>query len=107
MLTVLSCIWVSFVKYNLLSSFFAGTMLSGQARLLFSSAQVEYIRYWLHAMGLTKTLLPLPSSDYLLNESSIRNWSPVIYRNAAELKKAMKVIYLFFLCLSRFENPPH
>lgn len=66
-------------------------MPSGQARLLFSSAQVEYIRYWLHSMQLTKTLIPLPSSDYLLTASTLRNWSPVIYKDADALKKALKV----------------
>lgn len=58
---------------------------------MFSSAQVEYIRYWLHQMGLTKTPLPIPSSDCLLTESSLRNWSAVSYKDAVELKKALKV----------------
>ena len=59
---------------------------------MFSSAQVEYIRYWLHAMGLTKNLLPLPSSDYLLTETeSLRNCTSVFFNDPRELKKAVAV----------------
>ena len=73
-----------------------GTLPTGQQRLMFSSAQVEYIRYWLHQMGLTKGLLPIPSSDYLLTDSSLRNWSPVTYKDSAQLKKALRVKALIF-----------
>ncbi|KAI0796695.1 hypothetical protein C8Q75DRAFT_206669 [Abortiporus biennis] len=71
---------------------FIGTFENGEARLLFSSAQVEYIRYWLHAMGMTKEILPLPSSDYLITQSSLMSCSPAIYKDAAVLKKAIRTI---------------
>ncbi|KAI9508951.1 hypothetical protein F5148DRAFT_1191684 [Russula earlei] len=69
-----------------------GTLENGEARLLFSSAQVEYIRYWLHAMGLTKELIPLPYSDCLLTSSRLQNHSPVIYKTGSELRSALKMI---------------
>ncbi|KLO10176.1 hypothetical protein SCHPADRAFT_795168, partial [Schizopora paradoxa] len=69
---------------------FMGTLNSGQARLLFSSGQVEYIRYWLHAMGLTKEPLPLPSSDYLLSTSDLRDVSKAIYKTEKDIKDALK-----------------
>lgn len=72
-------------------AYLTGTIHSGQSRLLYSSAQVEYIRYWLHAMGLTKEPLPLPSSDYLLTKSDLRNISRATYKSEKELKDALKV----------------
>ncbi|KAI0318703.1 hypothetical protein OF83DRAFT_1163334 [Amylostereum chailletii] len=69
-----------------------GTFPSGEARLLFSSAQVEYIRYWLHEMGLTKKLISLPYSDCLLRKSSFATLAPVVYKDAAKLKGAIKEI---------------
>ncbi|KAF8505779.1 hypothetical protein F5888DRAFT_1651703 [Russula emetica] len=71
---------------------FIGTLENGEARLLFSSAQVEYIRYWLHAMGLTKELIPLPYSDCLLTSSRLQNHSPVVYKTGTELRSALKMI---------------
>jgi hypothetical protein len=68
-----------------------GTFENGESRLLFSSQQVEYIRYWLHAVGFTETLLPLPSTSYLLTETSLKAASPVTYKSGAELKAAVKV----------------
>jgi hypothetical protein len=70
----------------------SGILDNGEARLLFSSAQVEYIRYWLHAMGLTKELIPLPYSDCLLTSSRLQNISPVIYKTGGELHTALKVL---------------
>ncbi|KZW04229.1 hypothetical protein EXIGLDRAFT_635710 [Exidia glandulosa HHB12029] len=69
-----------------------GMLKNGESRLLFSSAQIEYIRYWLHAMGLTKALLPLPHSSYLLTQSSFESISPVIYREGSQLRNAQKDI---------------
>ncbi|KAI0254697.1 hypothetical protein BJV78DRAFT_869201 [Lactifluus subvellereus] len=69
-----------------------GILDSGEARLLVSSAQVEYIRYWLHAMGLTRELIPLPYSDCLLTLSRLQNISPVIYKTGGELRTALKMI---------------
>lgn len=42
-------------------------------------------------MGFVDRLIPIPSSDYLLTKSILRNSSSVFYNNAAELKKAIKV----------------
>ncbi|KAI0307159.1 hypothetical protein B0F90DRAFT_531079 [Multifurca ochricompacta] len=69
-----------------------GTLENGEARLLFSSAQVEYIRYWLHAMGFTKELIPLPYTDCLLTSSRLQNHSPVVYKTGGELRNALKMI---------------
>ncbi|KAF8492896.1 hypothetical protein JB92DRAFT_3127644 [Gautieria morchelliformis] len=69
-----------------------GTMENGESRLLFSSQQVEYMRYWLHAVGFTTSRLPIPSSNYLLTESSLKSTSPVTYKTGAELKAAVKDI---------------
>ena len=49
------------------------------------------MRYWLHAVGFTESLLPLPSSHYLLTESSLKTTSPVTYTTPGELKTAIKV----------------
>ena len=68
-----------------------GTFPSGVARLLFSSAQIEYIRYWLHAMELTKELLPIPGGDWLIEPSDMTTCAPFVYKDAAVLKKAVKV----------------
>ena len=68
-----------------------GTFPSGESRLLFSSAQVDYLRYWLHAMKLTKAIIPLPYSDCLLTKSNLRTVSPIVYANGGSLKQAIKV----------------
>ncbi|KAI0032045.1 hypothetical protein K488DRAFT_78728 [Vararia minispora EC-137] len=65
-----------------------GTFANGEARLLFSSAQVEYIRYWLHAMHLTRELVPLPYSECLIRRSSLQTLAPVVYKDAKSLKGA-------------------
>jgi hypothetical protein len=69
-----------------------GTLENGEARLLFSSAQVEYIRYWLHTMGFTKELIPLPYSDCLLTSSRLQNHSPVIFKTGGDLRQSLKMI---------------
>ncbi|EPQ59436.1 hypothetical protein GLOTRDRAFT_35133 [Gloeophyllum trabeum ATCC 11539] len=71
---------------------FMGTLHNGESRLMFSSAQVEYIRYWLHAMQLTKDLIPIPNSEALLTSEHLRNVSPMYYNDASVLKKALKTI---------------
>ncbi|EJD53596.1 hypothetical protein AURDEDRAFT_141640 [Auricularia subglabra TFB-10046 SS5] len=72
--------------------FFIGMLPNGESRLLFSSKQIEYIRYWLHAMGLTKNLLPLPNSHYLMPLSAFESVSPEIYTSSGQLKNAQKDI---------------
>ncbi|KAI0921070.1 hypothetical protein AcW2_006160 [Taiwanofungus camphoratus] len=72
---------------------YLGTFLNGEMRLLLSSAQVEYMRYWLHAMKLTEEPIPIPSSDYLIQMKDLTNCSPsAVYKEAAVLKKAIKTI---------------
>lgn len=95
-LTGFKCIWVrvlSFLSNLYLSTINGsqGTFHTGESRLLFSSAQVDYIRYWLHAMKLTKNIISLPYSDCLLTESNLRNVSPVVYKDGGSLRNAIKV----------------
>ncbi|KAH8105873.1 hypothetical protein BXZ70DRAFT_917179 [Cristinia sonorae] len=71
---------------------YIGTFDNGEARLLFSSAQIEYIRYYIHAMGLTKELIPIPGSDYVITKSSMQSCSPSVYNDGAALKKAIRTI---------------
>ena len=42
-------------------------------------------------MGLTKTKIPIPSSDYLLTESDLTDWSPIVYKTGEDIKKAIRV----------------
>lgn len=60
-------------------------------RLLFSSAQVEYMRYWLHTVRLTAEPIPLPTSEYLIQAGDLLTCSPDVYKDPAALKKAIKV----------------
>ncbi|KAI0771598.1 hypothetical protein BD413DRAFT_613103 [Trametes elegans] len=70
---------------------YLGTFENGEMRLLFSSAQVEYMRYWLHAAGLTAQPIPLPSGECLIQTGELLSVSPDVYSDAAVLKKAIKV----------------
>jgi len=58
---------------------------------MFSSAQIEYIQYWLHAMKLTKEPIGLPSAEYLIQASELQHVTSVVYKNGQEFKKAQKV----------------
>lgn len=58
---------------------------------MFSTAQIEYIQYWLHAMKLTKEPIGLPSSEYLIQMKDLQHVSAVVYKNGQEFKKAQKV----------------
>ncbi|KAI0092013.1 hypothetical protein BDY19DRAFT_990761 [Irpex rosettiformis] len=71
---------------------FIGMFENGEARLLMSSAQVSYISYYLHAMGLTKQPIPIPSSRYLIKRSTLKSCAPDYYNTAAALRKSMKSI---------------
>ncbi|EMD40754.1 hypothetical protein CERSUDRAFT_111333 [Gelatoporia subvermispora B] len=71
---------------------YLGTFANGEMRLLFSSAQVEYMRYWLHAMQLTPRSIPIPSSDVLLQAGDFMTCSTVVYNNPDTLKRAVKTI---------------
>lgn len=45
-----------------------GTLKSnGECRMMFTSKQIEYIRYWLYEMELTPQRIPLPSSEFLVS----------------------------------------
>jgi hypothetical protein len=78
-----------FIIYSLISV--QGTFHAGDSRLLFSSAQVDYVRYWLHAMKLTSSIIPMPYSDCMLVESDLRNVSPVVFKTGGELRASNKV----------------
>ncbi|RDX55588.1 hypothetical protein OH76DRAFT_1396980 [Lentinus brumalis] len=69
-----------------------GTFESGEMRLLFSSAQLEYLRYYMHTLGLTKEPIPLPSSEYLIQQKDLVHCSPDVYNEASVLKRAIKTI---------------
>ncbi|PFH52807.1 hypothetical protein AMATHDRAFT_73933 [Amanita thiersii Skay4041] len=71
---------------------YIGQLHTGEIRLLFSSAQVDYIRYWLHALDMTKSIIPLPYSDCLLTNSELKNVSTVVYKDGTALRKAVKDI---------------
>ncbi|KAJ7781141.1 hypothetical protein B0H16DRAFT_1497209 [Mycena metata] len=71
---------------------FLGTFHTGEQRLLFSSAQIDYVRYWLHAMKLTSGIIPLPYSDCLLTPSEFSNVSPIEYKEGGDLRVAVKTI---------------
>ncbi|KZT50654.1 hypothetical protein CALCODRAFT_418923, partial [Calocera cornea HHB12733] len=68
------------------------TIPSGEVRLCFSSKQLEYMRYWLHAVKAIDKLedVPLPSTEYLILESQVKSVSPVLYRTVKDLKHAMR-----------------
>ncbi len=78
-----------------------GTFPTGEARLLFSSKQVDYIRYWLHAMKLTKNVIPLPYSDCLILAKELKTVSPVTYINGSSLRSAIKVKFRLGGCFGR------
>ncbi|KAF9652173.1 hypothetical protein BDM02DRAFT_3089827 [Thelephora ganbajun] len=71
---------------------YLGTLPNGEKRLMFSSAQIEYIQYWLHAMKLTREPIALPSSEWLIQASDLQHVSSVVYKNGQEFKKAQKTI---------------
>lgn len=67
-----------------------GTLENGESRLLYTSKQIEYVRYWLHATGYTEDPIPLPGSAYLLTDSSLKNTYPITFHTMADLKNALK-----------------
>ncbi|KAJ7756284.1 hypothetical protein B0H16DRAFT_1539250 [Mycena metata] len=69
---------------------FLGKFADGKLRYLFSSAQVEYLRYWLHAMNIAD-LIPLPSSESMFLASEV-DAEPTIHTNMKSLRNAMKKI---------------
>ncbi|KAJ7042879.1 hypothetical protein C8F04DRAFT_1219026 [Mycena alexandri] len=67
---------------------FLGKFAHGKSRYLFSSAQVEYLRYWLHSMNIAG-LIPLPSSETMFLESEV-DISPVTHPSIKSLRNALK-----------------
>lgn len=78
-------------------------MNTGESRLLFSSKQVEYARYWIYAMGLTKEPLPLPCSDVLILSNELKHVGRMFYKTGSDLRGALKVpIHVSCCRLSQF-----
>ncbi|KAF9043169.1 hypothetical protein BJ165DRAFT_1545287 [Panaeolus papilionaceus] len=71
---------------------YLGTFDNGKTSLLFSSKQVDYIRYWLWAMRLTKGIIHLPYSDCLLLKENFATVSPVVYGDELALKEGLKKV---------------
>ncbi|PVG00544.1 hypothetical protein CPB86DRAFT_782613 [Serendipita vermifera] len=69
-----------------------GVLPDNESRLLFSSKQIEYLRYWLKAMGLVDYLIPIPHSDCLLTKDVLRSVAPVVIKNPSDMKKTQKNI---------------
>ncbi|KAJ7454894.1 hypothetical protein B0H11DRAFT_2067946 [Mycena galericulata] len=67
---------------------FLGIFHNGQSRYFFSSAQIDYIRYWLHAMKLTDEIIPLPHSECLVTHDELSTVSPAIHPDKKTLRKA-------------------
>ncbi|KAG8829487.1 hypothetical protein FRC18_009270 [Serendipita sp. 400] len=71
---------------------FIGVLPDHESRMLFSSKQIEYLRYWLHAMGLVDHLIPIPHSEYLLTMEILGSVAPVVIKTAAEMRQQQKLI---------------
>ncbi|KAF8195796.1 hypothetical protein K438DRAFT_1968295 [Mycena galopus ATCC 62051] len=69
---------------------YIGTFHDGQSRLLFSSAQVDYLRYWMHVMQLTENLIPLPYSDCMFLKSSLATAAPTVFESLGALSSTSK-----------------
>ncbi|KAG8813914.1 hypothetical protein FRC17_001381 [Serendipita sp. 399] len=69
-----------------------GVLPDHESRKLFSSKQIEYLRYWIHAMGLVDRLIPLPHSEYLLTMDVLGSVAPVVIKTAAEMRLQQKQI---------------
>ncbi|KAJ7630029.1 hypothetical protein DFH06DRAFT_1102028 [Mycena polygramma] len=69
---------------------FRGTFHTGESRYLFSSAQIDYLRYWLHEMKLTSQFIPLLSSEYLFTASDLVKAEPVVFPTMKSLRDATK-----------------
>ncbi|KAK0498666.1 hypothetical protein EDD18DRAFT_1158624 [Armillaria luteobubalina] len=74
---------------------YMGQLRNGESRILFSSKQVDYARYWLHAMKFTEKLIPLPYSNCLLTKADLQTVSPAIYETGGALKLAHKSMEKF------------
>ncbi|KAF9495400.1 hypothetical protein BDN71DRAFT_1447561 [Pleurotus eryngii] len=71
---------------------YMGTFPSGESRLLMSSAQIDYCRYWLHSVGKTTQMIALPYSDCLLTPSNLTSISAKLVKTGWDLKNIVKKI---------------
>ncbi|KAJ6464268.1 hypothetical protein C8R47DRAFT_1156257 [Mycena vitilis] len=71
---------------------FRGTFHTGESRYLFSSAQIDYLRYWLHGMKLTDQFIPLLSSEYLFTASQLVKVESVVFPTMKSLRDATKKV---------------
>ncbi|RXW15938.1 hypothetical protein EST38_g9916 [Candolleomyces aberdarensis] len=87
-------LWFTLITHSMStgSMAYSCTLENGEARLMFSLKQVDYIRYWLHALGLTKEVIPLPYSDCLMTNEELRTVSPITYEDGTALRGALKAI---------------
>ncbi|KAF7292403.1 hypothetical protein HMN09_01224400 [Mycena chlorophos] len=65
---------------------------NNEARYLFSSKQIDYCRYWLHAAGITKDVIPVLHSDCLVTVDDLHSVEEVTFMTGGELKMASKQI---------------
>ena len=77
--------------YTLKLKLYTGTLPDNESRLLYSSKQIEYLRYWIKAMGLLDYLIPLPHSECLLTQDMLNSVAPVIIKTGIEMKQQQKV----------------
>lgn len=68
-----------------------GTRVWHEKLLLFSSAHVEYIRYWLHAMKLTEKPISIPSSNDMVFREEVMNFTPTVFSTKESLQKYKRV----------------
>lgn len=69
---------------------YLGTLSNGEKILLFSSAQINYVRYWLYTVGLTKNIIPLPYSDCLLTDADLKQVTTICFKTGGQLKMEHK-----------------
>jgi len=67
-----------------------GMLETGEKKLLFSSAQIDYLRYWLAATGATTDPIPLPWSNCLLTLAELSNVTVKIYKTGGDVRQAIK-----------------
>ncbi|KAJ7748466.1 hypothetical protein DFH07DRAFT_747279 [Mycena maculata] len=68
---------------------FLGMFHNGESRYFFSSAQIDYIRYWLNAMNLTSDIIPLPHSDCFVPKEELSTVAPAVHPDKKTLRKAV------------------
>ncbi|KAG8891747.1 hypothetical protein FRB99_003386, partial [Tulasnella sp. 403] len=70
---------------------YLGTLkATNEIRLLFTSKQIEYTRYWLYEMEITPDKVPIPGVGYILTEDKFKSLTPTLYKTGTDLKRALK-----------------